>query len=92
MKEYELIVHKVDSKGGVVGSFGPLYLVNDKMLNFIIEELIVNLQISSKLSKESLKTICKLLKNDPSFTSIKPNVFESLRVLTQPETSTFLSM
>ena len=42
MKEYELIVHKVDSKGGVVGSFGPLYLVNIKMLNFIIEELIVN--------------------------------------------------
>ena len=42
MKEYELIVHKVDSKGGVVGSFGPLYLVSDKMLNFIIEELIVN--------------------------------------------------
>ena len=42
MKEYELIVHKVDSKGGIVGSFGPLYLVNDRMLNFIIEELIVN--------------------------------------------------
>ena len=42
MKEYELIVHKVDSKGDVVGSFGPLYLVNDKMLIFIIEELIVN--------------------------------------------------
>ena len=42
MKEYELIVHKVDSKGGIVGSFGPLYLVNDRMLNFIIQELIVN--------------------------------------------------
>ena len=42
MKEYELIVHKVDSKGGVVGSFGPLYLVNDNILNFIIDELIVN--------------------------------------------------
>ena len=42
MKEYELIVHKVDSKGGIVGSFSPLYLVNDKMLKFIIEELIVN--------------------------------------------------
>ena len=42
MKEYELIVHKVDSKCGVVGSFGPLYLVSDKMLKFIIEELIVS--------------------------------------------------
>ena len=42
MKEYELIVHKVDSKGGVVGSLGPLYLDNDKKLNYNIEELIVN--------------------------------------------------
>ena len=42
MKEYELIVHKVDSKGGVVVLFCSLYLVNNKMLNFIIEELIVN--------------------------------------------------
>ena len=63
MKEYELIVHKVDSKGGVVGSFGPLYLVNDKMLNFIIEELIVNNKNASQKSIDIMEDILNVDKS-----------------------------
>ena len=52
----------------------------------VIDELNVNLQISSKLFNVLSKTICKFLKKDPSLISINPNVLESLTVLTHPET------
>ena len=50
----------------------------------IIEEAIVNFLISSKLERESLKTIWTFLKKEPSLISIKPKVLESLTVFTQP--------
>ena len=42
MEEYGLIVTKVDSKGGTVAVFGPVYSTSIKMINSIIYELIIN--------------------------------------------------
>ena len=56
-----------------------------------IEDPIESLQIALKFSKVVSNTICTLLKKDPSFTSINPNVLESRTVFTQPDTSTSLS-
>ena len=42
MEEYGLIVHKVDTKGGTVAVFGPVYTTSIKMINSIIYEIIIN--------------------------------------------------
>ncbi len=57
-----------------------------------IDELIDNLLISLKFDKLSVKTIWIFLKNEPSFSSINPNVLESLTVLTHPSKVIFWSI
>ena len=42
MEEYGLIVRKVNSKGGTVAVFGPVYSSSIKMINSIIYEIIIN--------------------------------------------------
>ena len=39
MKEYGLIVKKVDEKGGTIGCYGPVYTTSLKVLNEIMDAL-----------------------------------------------------
>ena len=58
-------------------------------VTFIVE-LIVSFVISLKFVQLLLKTIWTFLKKEPSFSSINPNVFESLIVLVHPSSVTSL--
>ena len=58
-------------------------------VTFIVE-LIVSFVISLKFDKLLLKTIWTFLKKEPSFSSINPNVFESLIVFVHPSSVTSL--